>query len=220
MLETIVVNPKDDAEYAIIWLHGLGATGDDFVPIAHQLHQELPLQARFVFPHAPLRPVTLNSGYVMRAWYDILGLDLQTKEDRDGLEQTRQSVEEIIQHQVDDGIVSNRIFLGGFSQGGAAALYTGVRYEQPLAGIIAFSAYMPFYKSIVEEANSANQQTPILFAHGTRDGIVPLLWAELSSKALSQNGNSVAMRTYPIEHQVCQEELVDLTQWLGEVSGK
>lgn len=219
MLETIIIEPPTPAQYAMIWCHGLGADGHDFVPLGDVLQGKLSVPMRFIFPHAPLRPVTLNNGYVMRAWYDILGLSLQTREDQEGLSEAAQQLDLLIQQQAQLGIPYKNIFLGGFSQGGASILYTGLRYPHTLGGFIALSAYLPLFKLIREEKHAANQHTPIFWGHGTEDTIVPAQWADISIRALNAAGHSAKLHHYPIAHQVCEEEIEDLVKWLRPLVG-
>jgi len=214
MLETIILDSPTPAQYAMIWCHGLGADGHDFVPVGEALQRRLNLPMRFIFPHAPLRPVTLNNGYVMRAWYDITGLSIESREDREGLDQTAQQLDSLIQQQVQLGIPYDHIFLGGFSQGGASILYTGLRYPQKLAGLITLSAYLPFFKLIKDEKHTANQHTPIFWGHGTMDAVVLPQWADISCRALRMSQHQVELHHYPMDHHVCEEEIEDLIQWL------
>lgn len=214
MLESITINPSTPAKISIIWLHGLGADGNDFVPIAQQLHTFTSLPIRFIFPHAPLRAVTLNGGYVMRAWYDIFGLNLNTREDRLGLQKSAQNIEALIENEIASGLSSKQIALAGFSQGGAMALYTALRYTQPLAGIIALSTYLPMRETLIQEANHTNQSIPIFMAHGQQDNVIPFHWAELSHDSLKQHGYKVNWHNYPIGHSVSTEEVSDIIRWL------
>jgi len=213
-MDTIIIDSKTPATHAIIWLHGLGADGYDFSPMAPQFQQLIQTPIRFIFPHAPLRPVTLNGGYVMRAWYDITGLDLDAREDRIGLNETSKTLDQLIEEQVASGIPSENIFLAGFSQGSASVLYGGLRYPKKLAGIIGLSGYLPFYRTLAQEANPTNQQTPIFLAHGLSDPIVPILWAELSRKMLQELNYPLEWHAYPMAHQVCNEEILDLAKWI------
>jgi phospholipase/carboxylesterase len=217
IMDPIIVESSKPATHAIIWLHGLGADGYDFSPMAAQFQQLLTAPIRFIFPHAPLRSVTLNGGYVMRAWYDITGLDLNAREDRSGLNETAATLDQLIQQQSDQGIPSERIFLAGFSQGCASVLYAGLRYPKRLAGIIGFSGYLPFYRTLAQEANSANLQTPIFLSHGLEDTVVPLLWAELSRKVLQEQNYPLSWHTYPMAHQVCNEQILDLAKWTNNL---
>ncbi len=217
MLETIVIEPKTASkpEYTVIWLHGLGADGNDFVPIADELQNLANNPIRFIFPHAPLRPVTLNNGYIMRAWYDITGLDLNAREDKEGLTETCDQIDRLIQQQVQLGISPGNIFLAGFSQGGASVLYAGLRYPKKLAGLIILSGYLPLGKNLNTEKHSANQHTPIFWGHGVQDNIVPLQWAEISDQQLKACGfEKQNFYTYPIAHTVCDKEIKDISLWM------
>jgi len=219
MLEVIVVEPKSSSqpEYAVIWLHGLGADGNDFVPIAYELQNLINKPMRFIFPHAPLRPVTLNNGYIMRAWYDITGLHLDAREDKEGLTETYEKIHQLIQQQIQLGILPENIFLAGFSQGGASVLYAGLRYPEKLAGLIVLSGYLPLGKNLNTEKHSANQHTPIFWAHGAKDNIVPLQWAEASDQQLKACGfEKQNFYTYPMAHEVCDKEIKDLGLWMTE----
>ena len=217
MLETIVIEPKSTSnpDYAVIWLHGLGADGNDFVPIAYELQNLVDKPLRFIFPHAPLRPVTLNNGYIMRAWYDITGLHLDAREDKEGLSETSEQINKLIQQQIKLGIPPKNIFLAGFSQGGASVLYAGLRYSQELAGLIILSAYLPLGKNLNTEKHSANQHTPIFWGHGVQDNVVPLQWAEISDQQLKTCGfEKQNFYQYPMAHEVCEKEIKDISLWM------
>lgn len=217
MLDNVFIEPSEKAQYAVLWFHGLGADGNDFAPIGHELLRLTQLPIRFVFPHAPERPVTLNNGYVMRAWYDIMGLSIDAEEDRLGLDEISRKVDEMIQHQIQQGIPAKNIFLGGFSQGGAVALYTGLRYPQTLAGIIGLSTYLPFRHHLLAEKHPENQHTPIFLAHGKRDPILPLEWAMISKEGLEKTDHAVTFHSYPIAHSVCNEEVETLGAWIKQL---
>lgn len=217
MLDNIIIEPKSSSqpEYAVIWLHGLGADGNDFVPVAYELQNLIDKPIRFIFPHAPLRPVTLNNGYIMRAWYDITGLHLDAREDKEGLTETCEHIHQLIQQQIQLGILLENIFLAGFSQGGASVLYAGLRYPEKLAGLIILSGYLPLGKNLNTEKNSANQHTPIFWAHGVKDNIVPLQWAEASHQQLKACGfEKQNFYTYPMAHEVCDKEIKDISLWI------
>ena len=205
---------------SVIWLHGLGADGNDFAPIVPELKLPDDIGIRFIFPNAPLQPVTCNGGYVMRSWYDIYSLDDFEKEDKDGLAQSQHSTESLIQHEIERSINPGRIILMGFSQGGAVALYTGLRFSQRLAGIGALSTYLPLHDDIEKEKHSANRDVPIFMAHGTRDPVVRYEFGDSSSNLLQQLGYSISWNSYPMEHTVCIEEIADISAWiLGRLSG-
>lgn len=217
MLDNIFIDPQEPAQYAVLWFHGLGADGNDFAPIGHELLRLTTLPIRFIFPHAPERPVTLNNGYIMRAWYDIFGLDINSKEDRLGLDEISRKVDEMIQHQIKLGIPAKNIFLGGFSQGGAVALYTGLRYAHKLAGIIGLSTYLPFREHLLQEKHPENLHTPIFLAHGLRDPVLPHEWAVISKDILEKTHHNVLLNNYSISHTVCQEEIEDLANWIKTI---
>ena len=213
--ETVIsLEPASPATAAVIWLHGLGADGYDFVPIVEELRLPQSLPVRFVFPHAATRPVTINNGFVMRAWYDIKGLSREGIEDEVGIRESEAVVRELITSQISRGIPTNRIVLAGFSQGGAIALHTALRYDQPLAGVMALSTYLPLRALIAKEVSSANRSIPILMCHGTQDGVVVPHMGELSRDVLGQLGYQVEWRAYPMQHSVCMEEVNDMSHWL------
>lgn len=198
----------------IIVLHGLGADGSDFVPVAEALDLSAVGPVRFVFPHAPVRPVTINGGYRMRAWYDILGADLQRREDEAGLRESQAAVAALIDRERERGIPANRIVLAGFSQGCAMTLLTGLRYPQRLAGLVGMSGYLPLAASTAAERSEANRDVPVFLAHGTQDSIVVPQRGQASREALVALGHEVEWHEYPMEHSVCPEEIVDLNRWL------
>lgn len=210
----IATGPKPTA--AVIWLHGLGADGNDFAPIVPEL--ELPVAPiRFVFPHAPSMPVTINGGYVMPAWYDILGTDINRREDESGVRSSQKVVEQLIGREGERGIAPNRIVLAGFSQGGAIAFQTALRHAQPLAGVMALSTYVPLAGTLAAERNAASNAVPIFMAHGTVDPIIPLATAERSRDLLRALGYAVEWHEYPMEHSVCSEEIVAIGAFLRRV---
>jgi phospholipase/carboxylesterase len=215
---TIDLNPSGNhAEASVIWLHGLGADGNDFVPIAEQFDLLDKYNIRFVFPHAPVRSITVNNGMKMRAWYDIAGLDLSQKEDDIGIKDSTRLLELLIKREEALGIPSNRIVLAGFSQGGAIALYAGLRFERPLAGIIALSTYLPLPNTLMPERHVANQNTPIFMAHGLFDPIVPLMLGQMSREQLVGLKYDVDWHTYPMPHSVVPEEIQDIGEFLQKV---
>jgi phospholipase/carboxylesterase len=203
-------NPKG----CVIWMHGLGADGWDFVPIVKELGLPDDLPLRFVFPHAPMRPVTLNNGYVMRAWYDIAMTELQRLPDEHGIRESQKQIEALIARENSLGIPSNKIVLAGFSQGGAIALQTGLRHTEPLAGVLALSTYLALAESLAAEGAAANKNIPIFMAHGTEDPIVPIDLAKASRDTLKSSGYSVRWTDYPMPHAVCIEEIVAIGEWL------
>ena len=202
---------------SVIWLHGLGADGRDFVPIVPELRLPSDLAIRFVFPHAPHRPVTINRGSVMRAWYDIAETEFGRQEDEAGIRESEQTVRGLIQRETERGIASERIVLAGFSQGGAVALHTGLRLPQRLAGILALSTYLPLADTLKAEAHPANDDVPIFMAHGTDDPIIPLALGESSADLLTRRGANLEWRTYEMEHSVCLDEILDIAGWLTRV---
>lgn len=219
LLETIQLDTGPNPTASIIWLHGLGADGNDFVPIVHELDLTGCPAIRFVFPHAPMMPVTINNGYVMRAWYDILGVDLIRREDEAGLRQSQALVEQLIEREKARGVPAGRIILAGFSQGCAMTLQTGLRHSEKLAGLLGLSGYLPLHTHMPEERHNANQDTPILLAHGRYDPIVPIDRAEKSRDILRSLGYNVEWHEYPMQHSVCEEEIDDIGAWLKQVLG-
>jgi phospholipase/carboxylesterase len=199
----------------VIWLHGLGADGCDFVPIVRELDLPEELAVRFVFPHAPMRPVTINNGFVMRAWYDIAQGDIGRMPDERGIRESQAAVEALITEEKARGIPAARILLVGFSQGGAIALQAGLRHAERLAGIVALSSYLPLEQSLDLEASAANKATPIFMAHGTEDPIVPLGLADSSQRALAARGYDVQWATWPMPHAVCAEEIEALGEFVA-----
>ena len=217
MLETIEVETAPNPDAAIIWLHGLGADGHDFEPIVPELVTKRTRSWRFIFPHAPVRPVTINSGMRMRAWYDIVGLDRRAAEDVVGFKDSEQQVRELIAREATRGIGTERIVLAGFSQGGAVSLYTAPRLEQKLAGVMALSCYLPRESTFSTERQPANDATPIFMAHGQADGTVPMMLGMRSREYLEAHGYSVEWHEYPMPHAVCAEEVADIRQFLFRV---
>jgi phospholipase/carboxylesterase len=219
LLETIEVQTGPQPRATIIVMHGLGADGNDFVPVARELDLAAIGPVRFVFPHAPVIPVTINNGYRMRAWYDVLGADLVRREDEAGLRRSLASVEELLAREKALGMPAGRIVLGGFSQGCAMALLTGLRHRERLAGIVGLSGYLPLAATTGTERSDANQLTPVFLAHGRQDEIVTVDRAEASRDALRDLGYDVEWHDYPMPHSVCMEEIADLNQWLLKVLG-
>ncbi len=216
ILPAVEVETQPQPDAAVIWLHGLGADGDDFVPVVQQL--QLPPRAiRFVFPHAPLQPVTINDGYVMRAWYDIGYQDLTLREDEHGVRESQHAIERLIEREQARGIEPGSIVLAGFSQGGAIALQTGLRHAQRLAGILALSTYQPLPERSEQERADANREVPIFMAHGIEDPIVPLKLAQASCSRLLTMGYPVEWHEYAMQHSVCMEELAHIGAWLANV---
>jgi len=202
---------------AVIVLHGLGADGNDFVPIVEELPLPDSLAIRFVFPHAPARPVTINNGFVMRAWYDVVGNDFTRGADLDGVRASRSLVEALIEREKARGVPASRLVLAGFSQGGAIALYTGLRHSERLAGVVALSGYLIDGESLAHEASAANRDVPIFMAQGTADPIVQFAWADTSRAALQSAGYTVEWHTYAMGHSVVWEEVEALGAFLTRV---
>ncbi|MGE0114636.1 MAG: alpha/beta hydrolase [Steroidobacteraceae bacterium] len=214
---SVILTPALTPAATVIWLHGLGADGHDFVPIVPELRLPETLAVRFVFPHAPYRPVTLNNGYVMRAWYDIKALGGQMQEDAAGIRAAEQTVHGLIQSELEMGIPARRIVIAGFSQGGAIALQTALRYPQRLAGAMPLSTYLPLRDSLPAEASDANRDLPILMCHGRQDPIVSLQMGERSRDILQALGYPLDFRLYNMPHSVCAEEISDIATWLLRV---
>lgn len=220
LLEAIEVETGKNPSAAIIWMHGLGADGNDFVPIVRELKLAATPAIRFVFPHAPLRPVSINNGYVMRAWYDVTYGDLEGKSkrpDESGVRASEKEIVKLIARERARGIASENIVLAGFSQGGALALQTGLRYPDPLGGIMALSTYLPLAERLAGEASEANRRTPIFMAHGTQDPVVSYAWGSASRRTLHDLGYPVEWHEYPMQHSVCLEEVTDVAAWLKKV---
>ena len=216
LLEAIEVETGASPDAAVIWMHGLGADGSDFVPIVPELGR-LPRAVRFVFPHAPMQAVTINAGYVMRAWYDIKALAIDRREDEAGVRASHARVEALISREQSRGILPERLVLAGFSQGGAMALFTGLRRPERLAGIMALSTYVPVAGSLAREEHGANRDTPIFMAHGKEDPVVPYGLGARSRDLLRELGHPVEWHDYPMPHAVCGEEIGDIAAWLARV---
>ena len=214
LLPTVEVQTGADPKASVIWLHGLGADGHDFEPIVPELRLPPALPIRFIFPHAPVRPVALNGGYPMRAWFDIVKIGLSQPRDKAGMEASRLAVETLIAREAGRGIPASRIVLAGFSQGGAVALYTGLQHPERLAGIMALSTYLPAGEGVDFEPAPANLHTSIFYGHGTQDPVVPLLLGEHTRDWLTGQGRPVIWHTYPMLHSVCAEELLHIRAWL------
>ena len=198
----------------VIWLHGLGADGSDFEPIVPELRLPRSLSVRFVFPHAPYRPVSMNGGYIMRAWYDIEMTDSGFNQKLSHIQESEVSLHALVQEQITRGIPSTRIVLAGFSQGGAIALYAGLRFPQPLAGIMCLSAPVPYAGSLMHDAHAANAKTAVFMAHGTSDGVVPFAVGESAYHLLTSGGANIEWHVYNMEHSVAPAEIKDIGKWL------
>ena len=203
-------NPR----HSIIWLHGLGADGSDFAPLADQL--KLPVPIRYIFPDAPPRPVTINGGMVMRAWYDIAAPDIDARQDAAGIRASQSLIEELVVREVGQGISQENIYLAGFSQGGAVALHTALRQTVPLGGVLALSTYLPLADRAEDEALAATRNTPIFMAHGRSDPVIPCALGQRSRDALLRLGYTVEWHEYPMPHSVCEAELRDIGDWLSQ----
>jgi phospholipase/carboxylesterase len=219
-LDTIVIEPEERADAAVILMHGLGADGHDFEPLVPELRLPRSPAIRWVLPHAPVRSVTLNDGFMMRAWYDIASLDLRDSEDEQGIRGSAAAIGGLIRGQRDRGIASERIVLAGFSQGGAMALFTGLRWPERLCGVAALSCYLPLPGLTGTEADPSNAGLPIFMAHGTQDPIVAFGLAEGSRETLRAQGYAVSWHAWPMQHTLCAEEIERLREWLLGVVGR
>ncbi len=217
LLETVDVETGRDARAAVIWLHGLGADGHDFEAIVRELGMPASFPIRFVFPHAPMRPVTINQGFVMRAWYDVYGDVGVRRADEDGVRASQREIERLIERERGRGIAADRLVLAGFSQGGAMALHTGLRHAERLAGIMALSCFLPLEDTLAAEASAANRDVPIFLAHGTHDDVIPLARARSARDALVRHSYHVAWHEYRMPHAVSGDEIADIARWLGGV---
>jgi len=220
LLETHEIETGPHPSISVIWLHGLGADGFDFAPIVPELIRPGWPAIRFVFPHAPVRAVTINNGFRMRAWYDIKSFDFKQRADETGVRESMAQVDTLIARENERGVTASRIFLIGFSQGGAVALANGLRREAGLAGIVALSTYLPMADTIANEMTQAGKHTPVFFAHGSGDPVIPVAIGKASHDALAQLGVSSQWHDYPMQHAVCAEEISDLADWLDQGIGK
>ncbi|MBC7685668.1 MAG: alpha/beta hydrolase [Bdellovibrionales bacterium] len=217
LLENIEVETAPNPSAAIIWMHGLGADGNDFVPLVQELDLAGLPGIRFVFPHANTMPVTVNNGYVMRAWYDIIGADLVRREDEAGLRASQKQIEALIEREKARGIPASRIILAGFSQGCAMALQTGLRHPETLAGLMCLSGYVPLSASVPTERTQASLSTPIFMGHGLHDGVIPIARATQSRDLLTSIGYQVEWHEYVMQHSLCQDEIEHIGAWLKKV---
>ncbi len=217
LLENIEIETAPNPTVAIIWMHGLGADGNDFVPLVRELDLSGLPGIRFVFPHANTMPVTINGGYVMRAWYDIVATDLGRSEDERGLRASQLQVEALIAREKARGIPTDRIILAGFSQGCAMTLQAGLRHPEKLAGLLCLSGYVPLSAKVPTERVQASLATPIFQVHGRHDGVIPIARAEQSRDLLTSMGYQVEWHEYQMQHSLCQEEIVDIGNWLRKV---
>jgi phospholipase/carboxylesterase len=216
LLETVEIGPQGACDLAVIWLHGLGADGHDFEPVVPELR--LRRQVRFVFPHAPIRPVTINNGIEMRAWYDIVGFDAAGEDDA-GIRASAAAVARLVDREVARGVPPERIALAGFSQGGAIALQLGLRTPRRLAGVIALSTYLPLPATLAREKSAAGAAVPIFMAHGSYDPVIPLARAETSRRILEREGYAIDWHVYPMAHAVSAEEIAAIGAWLDRLGG-
>jgi phospholipase/carboxylesterase len=215
LLDCIEVNPSGKPAATIIWLHGLGADGHDFEAIVPELRLPDSLPVRFVFPHAPERAVTVNAGMIMRAWFDLIDLNLDANSaDKEQFSESVEMLEALIENELRSGLASDRIVLAGFSQGGAIALHTGLHFPKRLAGILAMSMHLPTIRDRSAALSPANQEVPIMMAHGQMDPLIPLARAIETRQELIRLGYAVSWHEYPIQHSVCAEEVADIRAWL------
>jgi phospholipase/carboxylesterase len=214
-LPSIETETAPNPRHAVIWLHGLGADGHDFEPIVPELVDPSWPALRFVFPHAPVRPITINGGMAMRAWYDISGLEIAQRQDEAGIRASIGLLGELVEREIARGVAARNIFVAGFSQGGAIVLAGGVRYAKRLGGIVALSTYLPIAAAIDAEADPHNRDVPIFMAHGMLDPTIPHALGEMSRDYLAQRGYAVDWHAYPMAHAVCIEEIVDLRRWMS-----
>jgi len=217
LLEAIEIETAPHPDAAVVWMHGLGADGHDFEPIVPELRLPATTRIRFIFPHAPLRPVTINQGHVMRAWYDIRALAGVRREDEAGVRQSARQVEALLARERQRGIAPGRIVVAGFSQGGAMALHVGLRHPDRLAGILALSCYLPIANTLDTELSPANRDVPIFWAHGLHDPMIPQAMAEQGRAQLGELGYQIDWHQYPIPHSVSAEEIADVARWLTRV---
>lgn len=216
-LSTIEIPPKAAHQYSVIWLHGLGADGHDFEDIAQQLHLNAAPHIHFIFPNAPIQPITINGGMEMRAWYDILAMELTREVDINGIYQSAKLIEQLIKQEQNKGIAAENILLAGFSQGGVIALHVGLRYPEPLAGIVALSSYLPTLAQLNTEASTANQHAPIFMAHGILDAVVAIESGKAVFDTLHAQGYSIQWHDYVMEHSVCIEEIEHLATFINNI---
>ena len=223
-IDAIEVTPEVQATASIIWMHGLGAAGEDFLPITEQFNLPQDHSVRFIFPNAPIKSITVNNGMKMRAWYDIkcfnsLTCDASNEENHDGISESQFIINNLIKREMEQGVNANRILLAGFSQGGAMALHTGLRFEQQLGGLICLSGYLPWGDFLLQQKNSSNQSTKIFMAHGLFDPMVPFHLGKKSHDTLKSLKYDVSWHTYPIQHTIIDKEIIDLGKFLKKILG-
>ena len=216
IMDRVIVETGISPTHAVIWLHGLGADGHDFEPIVPQLKSAAERSVRFVFPHAPVRPVTVNAGMAMRAWYDILGINIDRDQDREGIYQSLALIDQLIDEQQDEGIDSKNILLAGFSQGGAMALRCGLARRKPLGGVIALSCYLLESATLAEWQSPAGRQIPLFIGHGDQDPIVPVALGSAAARQLEAAGYPVHWQSWPMAHSVCMDEVAAIDAWMSE----
>ena len=219
LLETVELETAPTPRASIIWLHGLGADGHDFEPIVPELRLPPTIAIRFVFPHAPMRAVTINGGAVMRAWYDVVAAGGDRREVETGVRESQRRIEALIDRERERGVSDASIVLAGFSQGGAMALHTGLRHGKRLAGLMALSCFLPLAEAVASEADPANRQTPIFMAHGRHDPLIPLARGRQAHDLLAAQGYRITWHEYPMPHSVCAEEVDDISGWLRDTLG-
>ena len=217
LLDSVIVETGSSPDAVVIWLHGLGADGHDFEPVVPELGLRDGLSVRFVFPHSPVRSVTINNGMAMRAWYDIKSFDINGRSDEQGIRESQSLIEALIRHEAGQGVAMDRIVLAGFSQGAAMALYTGLRYPDKFAGIMALSGYLPLHDSLKNELAIANRDTPVFIAHGTMDQVVAVQLGKDSYELLKSFNVPAEWHDYPMAHQVCPQQLQDIGTWLNNL---
>jgi phospholipase/carboxylesterase len=215
--ETVEIETGRSPTGSVIWMHGLGADGHDFEPIVPELVQRGERALRFIFPHAPIRPVSINDGYPMRAWYDITAIDRRSAEDESGIRTSQAKIDTLVRRENSRGIASERIALAGFSQGGAMAVFAGTRYPEKLAGIMGLSCYLPLEPQLMTERSTANQSTPVFLAHGRQDPVVPLMLGEHARQVLEAAGYTIEWHAYEMPHSLCPQEVSDIAAWLRRV---
>ena len=213
--DCVEVTSGENPVGSVIWLHGLGADGHDFEPIVPELRLPADLPLRFVFPHAPTRPVTINGGMVMRAWYDIVSLSAEGRADADGVRESTAILEALIAREIERGTAADKIVIAGFSMGGAIAINTALHTAHPLAGLMALSTYLPLSEEV--DGSSGSRDLPVFMAHGSFDPMLPMQWGQLSAQKLEETGFSVEWHEYPMAHAVCPQEIADIREWLLRV---
>jgi phospholipase/carboxylesterase len=218
-LDTHIIQPKETPIGSVIWMHGLGADYHDFDSLVPDLSQDGKLPLRFIFPNAPIRPVTINQQMPMRAWYDIYSLTDLNREDQTGIATSASAISKLIHDEIEKGIPANRIVIAGFSQGGAMALYTGMRQPQPLAGILGLSCYLPLFNAHSKDAHPVNKQTPIFIAHGTHDATLPFFAGKMAYDLVSQTHPNTEFREYAMQHEISPQEIQDIHAFLKRIFG-